>query len=35
MLPGLRFHLPERGSLRILLNVLRLLTLRDAGLFRV
>ena len=35
MLPGLRFHLPERGSLRILLNVLRLLTLRDSRLFRV
>ena len=35
MLPGLRFHLPERVSLRILLGMLRLLTLRDAGLFRV
>ena len=32
MLPGLRFHLPERGSLRILLNVLRLLALGNADL---
>ena len=35
MLPGLRFHLSEGGSLRILLNVLRLFALHDAGLFRV
>ena len=35
MLPGLRFHLSEGGSLRILLDVLRLFALRDAGLFRV
>ena len=35
MLLGLRFHLSEGGGLRILLNVLCLFTLRDAGLFRV
>ena len=35
VLPGLRFHLSEGGSLRILLDVLRLLTLRDTGLLRV
>ena len=35
MLPGLRFHLPEGGGLRILLGVLCLFALRDAGLFRV
>ena len=35
MLLGLRFHLSEGGGLRILLNMLCLLTLRDARLFRV
>lgn len=35
MLPGLRFHLSEGGTLCVLLGMLRLLTLRDAGLFRV
>ena len=35
MLPGLRFHLSEGGALRLLLGILRLLTLRDSGLFRV
>ena len=35
MLSGLRFHLSESGALRLLLGMLRLLTLRDAGLFRV
>ena len=35
MLLGLRFHLPEGGGLRILLGMLRLLTLRDSRLFRV
>ena len=35
MLPGLRFHLSESGALRLLLGMLRLLTLRDSRLFRV
>ena len=35
MLPGLRFHLSESGALRLLLGILRLLTLRDSRLFRV
>ena len=35
MLPGLRFHLPEGGGLRILLDMLRLFALRDTGLFCV
>ena len=35
MLSGLRFHLSESGALRLLLGMLRLLTLRDSRLFRV
>ena len=35
MLLGLRFHLPEGDGLRILLGMLRLFALRDAGLLRV
>ena len=32
MLSGLRFHLSESGALRLLLGMLRLLTLRDTDL---
>ena len=35
MLPRLRFHLPEGGGLRILLDMLRLFALRNARLFHV
>lgn len=35
MLPGLRFHLSEGGVLRVLLDMLRLFALRNAGLFHV